>query len=65
MRLTVRLKITALFAVLFTLLAAVLAWRFTRQRASIAVRLAAVAPVAIFAVIRYVLMIDSLRSITR
>jgi LPXTG-site transpeptidase (sortase) family protein len=47
------------------LLAAVLAWRFTRQRASIAVRLAAVAPVAIFAVIRYVLMIDSLRSITR
>ena len=47
------------------LIAAILAWRFTRSRASLAVRLATVAPVALFAVMRYVLMIDSLRPITR
>ena len=44
---------------------AALAWMFLRSRTSVMVRLAAVAPMAIFGVVRLVLMLDSLRPITR
>jgi LPXTG-site transpeptidase (sortase) family protein len=47
------------------LVAAVLAWRFLRRRASPSVRIAAVAPMAIFAAVRFALMLDSLRPLTR
>jgi LPXTG-site transpeptidase (sortase) family protein len=47
------------------LAAAVLAWLFLRRRTSAMVRVAAVAPMAVFGVVRIVLMLDSLRPITR
>lgn len=47
------------------LAAAVLAWWFLRRRASVMVCIAAVAPIGILAVVRIVLMVDSLRPITR
>jgi LPXTG-site transpeptidase (sortase) family protein len=47
------------------LVAAVLSWRFLRRRTSAMIRIAAVAPIAIFALVSFALMLDSVRPLTR